>query len=168
MYRTPRGVHVSVTTRIRVDALPAGELDAIRAAGRDAYGNALRAEEAPGVPLRCCLRPATEGEAVALISVSPFERRGPYAEVGPVFIHADSCPGYTETADYPQGYAAWPTMVFRPYHSDGRMAYAAITTADVTTADHVIDEIFGDPTIQVIHTRNVLAGCFMFAIHRAE
>jgi Protein of unknown function (DUF1203) len=85
-----------------------------------------------------------------------------------VFVHADSCAGYAATDRYPDGYRDWPTMVFRPYHDDGRMAYAAITTGDANTAERTIDEIFtSDPTIDVIHTRNVLAGCYMFAIHRA-
>jgi hypothetical protein len=59
-------------------------------------------------------------------------------------------------------------MIFRPYHFDGCMAYPAIAMVDGPQAEQAIETIFADPTIEVIHTRNVYAGCYMFAIHRAE
>ena len=57
-------------------------------------------------------------------------------------------------------------MVFRPYRYDGRMAYDAIAMGDGVSAEQVIADIFADRTVEFIHTRNVYAGCFMFAITR--
>jgi hypothetical protein len=71
-----------------------------------------------------------------------------------VFVHAERCAGYTEQSRYPDGYRDWTTMIFRPYHFDGPQA------------EQAIDKIFADPTIEIIHGRNVYAGCYMFAIHR--
>jgi len=83
-----------------------------------------------------------------------------------VFVHAERCAGYTEPSRCPAGYRDWATMIVRPYHADGRMAYAAIAMVEGPQAEQTIDEIFADPTIEIIHSRNVYAGCYMFAIHR--
>ncbi len=154
----------------RISAIPPQTLDRIRAAGHDDFGNPLQGfvDVEGGSPLRCCLRPATAGERLMLIAYQPFSRPGPYAEVGPVFVHAEQCAGYGEPSRYPEGYRSWKTMVFRPYHFDGRMAYPALAMVDGPQAELVIDTIFADPTIEMIHTRNVHAGCYMFAIHRPE
>ncbi len=151
-----------------VTAIPAEVLDHIRAAGQDDFGNPLVrvVSEAGGVPMRCCLRPAEQGGQMCLIAYRPFTRPGPYAECGPVFIHADACAGYAEVESYPSGYRDWPTMVFRPYLYDGTIAYDAIRMGDGATAEAVIARIFADPAIEVIHTRNVYAGCYMFRISR--
>ncbi|MGI5516101.1 DUF1203 domain-containing protein [Streptomyces sp. CA-106131] len=62
-----------------------------------------------GSPLRCCLRPITLGERIALVSYAPLRRwaaasgalPGAYDEQGPVFIHADGCDGFTPGENYP-------------------------------------------------------------------
>lgn len=76
----------------RVTALPAGELDDIRSRGVDDSGNPLvvtENQEEGGAPLRCCLREAAVGEQVTLLAHRPSTVGGAYAEVGPVFVHAD-------------------------------------------------------------------------------
>ena len=152
----------------RVTPIPADVLDRIRAAGHDDSGNPLVpiASETGGAPMRCCLEPAAPGDRLCLIAYRPFTRRGPYAETGPVFIHAEACAGYTSTGSYPPGYRDWPTMVFRPYHYDGAIAYDAIQLGDGPTAETLIAGLLADPAIEFIHTRNLYAGCYMFCISR--
>ena len=155
-------------TAFRVTPIPADVLDRIRAAGHDDFGNPLvpAADEEGGSPMRCCLRRSAPGDRLCVIAYRPFTRPGPYAESGPVFIHADRCAGYDDTGAYPAGYRDWPTMVFRPYRYDGVIAYDAIQMGDAKTAEALIADIFADPTIEFIHTRNVYAGCYMFRIGR--
>jgi Protein of unknown function (DUF1203) len=153
----------------RVQAIPAAVLERIRAAGHDDFDNPLVpiTDDAGGSPMRCCLQPSAPGDVVYLISYRPFTSPGPYAEVGPVFVHAESCPGYSAVDRYPDGYRDWPTMIFRPYRYDGAIAYDAIRMGDASTADALVAEMFADPEIEFVHTRNVYAGCYMFAIVRA-
>ena len=162
--------HATTTadTAFWVTAIPAGTLHHIRAAGQDDFGNELvpAVSEAGGAPMRCCLKPSEPGDRVCLIAYRPFTRPGPYAESGPVFIHAGACAGYPDASSYPAGYRDWPTMVFRPYHYDGTIAYDAIQMGDGATAEALIAAMFADPGIEFIHTRNVYAGCFMFGISR--
>jgi Protein of unknown function (DUF1203) len=159
----------------RVHAIPSGTLDEIRLAGHDRFGNELIPiiDADGGSPVRCCLRRSAPGETLYLIAHRPFTRPGPYAEAGPVFVHASACPGYDENDAYPAGYRDWPPMVFRPYRHDPELncdtiAYDAIQIGEGATAESLISSIFADPTINFIHTRNVHAGCFMFSITRAD
>jgi hypothetical protein len=159
----------------RVHPIPSSTLTEIRLAGHDRFGNELTpiVDADGGSPLRCCLRRSTPGETLYLIAHRPFTRPGPYAEAGPVFVHASACPGYNENDAYPAGYRDWPAMVFRPYRHHAELncdaiAYDAIEIGGGDAAEVLIGAIFADPTINFIHTRNVHAGCFMFSITRAR
>lgn len=160
----------TTATGFRIQAIAPQVLERWRESRADAYGNHLTPtiDDEGGSPLRCCLRPAEPGARLLLAAYSPFPIPGPYAEVGPVFVHADDCPGYPTPDQYPPHYRDWPTMVFRPYRYSGEMAYDGLAKVDGKDAEAAIATMFADPTVGVIHARNVLAGCFMFAIHRPD
>jgi Protein of unknown function (DUF1203) len=168
-------IEVPAHLAFRVQAIPSTTLAEIRLAGRDRFGNELTpiVDADGGSPLRCCLRRSTPGEELYLIAYRPFTRPGPYAETGPVFVHADPCAGYSENDAYPAGYRDWSPMVFRPYRHHAELdcdaiAYDAIQIGGGDTAESLIRDIFTDPIIDFIHTRNVHAGCFMFSVTRAD
>ena len=168
-------IEAPAATAFRVHAIPPATLAEIRLAGRDQCGNELRSftDADGGSPLRCCLRRSTAGERVSLIAYRPFAEPGPFAETGPVFVHASACQGYADNDLYPDGFRDWPPMIFRPYRHDGDLdcdmiAYEAIKMGDGVVAESLIASMFSDPTINFIHTRNVNAGCFMFTITRPE
>ncbi|MEJ7629409.1 MAG: DUF1203 domain-containing protein [Nocardioidaceae bacterium] len=158
----------ATTPAFRVEAIASDHLDRIRAAGRDDFGNPfdVTVDVDGGSPLRCCLRPTEPGERIALIAHSPSPGPGPYAEVGPVFVHAEACRGYQTPAQYPPGYRDWAPMIFRPYDASGAMVYPALAMVEAEHAERVIATMLADPGIELIHARNVYAGCFMFTIHR--
>lgn len=151
-----------------VHALPGSDLERVRAAGVDDFGHPLRpvvVDEEPGTPLRCCLREAHVGEEVALLAWRPLVHApgSVYAEVGPVFVHAHACPGYADSARYPEGFRA-RTQVFRSYAADGDMRAAEV--AHGGQAENVLARLLADPAAAVVHSRNVAAGCYMLAVTR--
>jgi hypothetical protein len=154
----------------RIRALPAEELDRIRQTGVDDFGHALRlsvVDEEAGTPLRCCLREAHVAERVALISWRPL-REAPdsvYAEVGPVFVHAEACAGYRDATSYPEGFRH-RTQVLRSYSASGDMLDAVVMEG--AAAEEAIAALFTNPQAAVVHSRNVKAGCYMFAVYRAD
>ena len=85
------------TNSLLVHAIGPARLDVVRTTGADGHGNQLRpfAATGEGEPLRCCLRYAEPGEQITLISYAPFEHPSVWREVGPVYIHAARCEGYT-------------------------------------------------------------------------
>jgi hypothetical protein len=154
-------------TPFTVDALAPARLEAIRSRGTDDSGNAvsrgLRGEG--GEPLRCCLRLAEAGEQVLLIAYRPFDRPGPYAETGPVFIHAARCAGYSPQAGYPEAFRD-RMQVFRSYDAEGVITGGRLCSPQ-ERAEDVIAEIFEDESVERIHTRNVVFCCYMLQIRRA-
>jgi len=146
------------------EAIPAAELDAIRAAGRDETGNPVEARvlEDGGSPLRCCLREARAGERVLLIAYTPPGTAGAYAERGPVFIHAERCAGYLTPGQYPPGLAHRQQIV-RAYDRQGRIA-DGVLVADGGHAQRVIAELLARPEVELVHLRNVGYGCYNFAV----
>lgn len=141
----------------------------MRVAGYDRYGNpwTVHPGDPTGSPLRCCLRMAEPGEPVTLIAWSPATVPGPYAEVGPVFVHHEACAGYRTPHRYPDAFHA-RRQILRCYRADGTQDYHAhreiIADEDIEAA--VLDRL-AVPGVSTVHVRNVLAGCFMLAARSA-
>jgi hypothetical protein len=142
------------------------DLDRIRDAGIDDFGNILNpvVDEAGGSPLRCCLRDARPGERIALIAHRPFPWPGPYAEVGPIFIHADRCDGYDAPNLYPAGFAN-RRQLLRAYDHN-RAICDAVPVKDGAQAERVLSWLLSRAEVDFVHSRNVEWGCYMFAIER--
>jgi hypothetical protein len=153
-----------MTTTFRVEAIPAHTLSQVRSAGRDEAGNELheRVDDEGGSPLRCCLRDTRPGERVLLIAYTPPGVTGPYAERGPIFVHASPCQGYPDVHRYPHALGRRQQIV-RGYDRAGNMATATVV-ADGPAAERELVAVLGRPDIQVAHVRNVAAGCYNFAV----
>ena len=150
-----------------VTSLETAVADEMRNAPRDAHGNALHAEmqTAPGNPCRHCLRRAKPGERLVLFSYSPFDVRNPYNEVGPVFVHADGCPRYTQTDRLPEDFLNRP-IVLRGYDDQQRIADVAVVVDGAT--QRRVEELLADPKIAFVHARSFTHGCFLFRVDRAR
>jgi hypothetical protein len=101
-----------------------------------------------------------------LIAYRPLPGSSPWAETGPVFVHAAECEGYPSDGGLPTALRTGP-RVLRGYHPDGSLDYDHI--AFVATGDDVepaIDELLGQPDVDVIHVRAHLAQCFTYAVRR--
>jgi hypothetical protein len=154
-------------TTLLVCAIDPVRLDAVRAAGRDESGNPLVASVAEGwEPLRCCLNKATLGEPIALISFSPFTVHSPWAETGPVFIHARGCSGYGAPGVLPADLRTGP-RVLRTYHADGSLDYDDITVVGPGEDIEVpLRELLGRSQVAVVHVRALAAQCYTYAVTR--
>ncbi|MEU4681241.1 DUF1203 domain-containing protein [Micromonospora sp. NPDC023737] len=149
-----------------VRPLPSDLLHVVRRTRRDAADRPVEATTAGGgEPLRCCLRDAAPGEALLLFGYAPPTAEGPYREIGPVFTHAAACPGPGPTDAYP---AAWRgrEQILRAYDRQGRIHGGR--RHDGFDPEPVIAELLADPAVRQLHSRNVVYGCFMFAVERAD
>jgi hypothetical protein len=162
------GKFTAPTPVFHVQALPPERLERIRQTGRDDGGNpGLRRVTAEGgEPLRCCLRVAAANEALVLIAYRPFETQGPYAETGPVFVHAEKCEGYKRPECYPDDFRG-RQQVFRCYNAQGDIIGGRLAEAG-DSPEELIRELFSDPAVDRIHTRNVVYGCYMLEIRRTK
>ena len=148
-----------------ISPIAATRLEAMRRDGTDDAGERLEpfiADE-DGAPLRCCLRESHAGERLVLMAYRPKGTAGAYREIGPVFVHADRCQGYAERDTYPAGFRH-RRQVFRAYDDAGRIADALLV--DGAQAEERIEQLFARADVARVHSRNVLYGCYMFAIDR--
>ncbi|MFF3919054.1 DUF1203 domain-containing protein [Streptomyces sp. NPDC001852] len=147
----------------------AGSLKELRTADDAGRPPSPFTDEEGGAPLRCCLRRSRPGERIALVSYAPLRRwaaetgaaPGAYDEQGPVFIHAEECPG-------PSGTAALPFTdahrVLRRYSADGRILGGRLVDDGFPSA---LTEAFADPEVAVVHVRAVEYGCFLYEVRRS-
>lgn len=162
--QTDPAVPTHATSPLIAQPIPAACLDEMRSRGGDDLGNPVQAAAATGdgEPLRCCLRYAVGGEAIALISYSP-EGQGVWREVGPVYVHADGCPG-PSTTSLPHELRGGP-RVLRAYRPDGSMNYEQNTL--VPEGEDIEDELrrlLRDPDVSKVHVRTVLPQCYLFSV----
>jgi hypothetical protein len=154
------------TPSLRVHAIDPARLDAIRSTGADGHGNQLRpfAATGDGEPLRCCLRYAEPGEQITLISYAPFERPSVWREVGPVYIHAARCEGYTSVGRLPGQLATGP-RVLRTYRADATMNYEHNTVVtEKVDLEPIVERLLGKPDVTTIHVRTLAPQCFLYAV----
>lgn len=143
--------------------VPPADLHRIRCNGNDDFGNRLIPRAADeGLPLRCCLRLSEQGEKVALIAYRPSKQGGPYAEVGPVFVHSGRCDGHPGDA-FPGDFHD-RRAVLRPYDADGLMLEGIL--AEPGTSEGELRRLFDDPRVALVQVRNVVAGCWNFSVRR--
>jgi len=155
-------------TELRVIAIDPSRLEAVRAAGKDEHGNQFRPYGALGwEPLRCCLRIAAEGERIALISYAAFTAQSPWAEVGPVYVHADDCGGYPGSSDLPAELRTGP-RILRSYHADETLDYDDIEyVPDGEDVESALRELLDRPNVALVHVRAAMTQCFLFEVRPA-
>ncbi|AJE85075.1 MULTISPECIES: DUF1203 domain-containing protein [Streptomyces] len=128
-----------------------------------------------GSPLRCCLRPVEAGERVALVSYAPLRRwarttgatPGAYDEAGPVFLHAEECPG-PRGEGYPFARPG-ALRTLRRYDSAGHIVGGRLFEIPQEAGpgfDKALGEAFADPRVALVHVRAVEYGCFQFEVRR--
>jgi hypothetical protein len=142
-------------------------LEAMRRGRIDDAGEPFEVFDAgtDGAPLRCCLREARSGDRLALIAYRPEGTSGAYRELGPVFVHGGACAGYPDKHSYPAGFLQ-RSQILRAYGEDGRIVGGLVVEgADAETG---IRQLFARPDVAFLHSRNVIYGCYMFAIHRVS
>jgi len=158
-----------IATTMTVHAIPADELEEVRRSGRDVAGHRpVRWPNPAGMPLRCCLRRATPDDDVLLISHAPLGQPSAWREVGPVFIHAQPCAGYDDTAGLPVELGQGP-KVLRGYRSDGSLDYDAIRTVDPgEDIERPLLELLGATDVHEVHVRALREQCFTYLVRRSS
>jgi Protein of unknown function (DUF1203) len=155
-----------LTHGLLVHAIDPTRLDGVRSTGADGHGNQLRpfAATGQGEPLRCCLRYAQPGEQITLMSYAPFERASVWREIGPVYIHAARCEGYTSTCRLPEQLAAGP-RVLRTYRADDTMNYERNTVVtDEADLEPIIERLLSEHDVATVHVRTLAPQCFLYAV----
>jgi hypothetical protein len=70
----------------------------------DAHGQPpeRHVSDGSGVPCRHCLTDVAAGEPYLILAWRPFSGPQPYAETGPIFLHAEDCQRHDKAAGMPE------------------------------------------------------------------
>lgn len=151
---------------LQFTAMPEEQAEAFRAGANDAYGRPAERAVSPGdMPCRHCLGMIETGSEMLLLAYRPFPALQPYAETGPIFLHAGSCRRYAASEVLPPMLES-PDYILRGYGYDDRIVYgtgAVTPTADITArATHLLQR----SDIAYLHVRSARNNCYQCRIDR--
>ena len=140
----------------------------VRAGGADANGQPALARVAEGGanPCRHCLGLIADGDAKLVVAHRPFPSLQPYAETGPIFLHARPCTRYA-AAELPGWFAFMDPALVRGYDKDHWIRYE---TGDVVRGPEIAGacrRILADASIAYVHVRSKY-NCFQCRVDRAS
>lgn len=153
---------------VRFTALDTEPVRRLQNGGSDANGQPCERAISSGVgtPCRHCLKLIEKDEDFLILSCRPFPAPQPYAEQGPIFLHAKACHRHDGGGIVPQILES-PQYIVRGYDSRDRIVYG---TGRVTPTNGIPDyasEVFRNPDVAYIHVRSATNNCYQCRIDRA-
>jgi hypothetical protein len=155
--------------QILFKALPTEAVRALQMGAPDAYGAIpeRKVSDGKGVPCRHCLQTVAAGQEYLILAYRPFPALQPYAETGPIFLHAEPCGRAAETDALPEIFRSTPDYIVRGYSAEDRIVYgsgAVIPTGEIRLR---ATALFADPGIAYLHVRSARNNCYQCRIERA-
>lgn len=153
---------------IKIIPLPTHDVREIQSGGPDAYGNIAKqyVSNGSGIPCRHCLENVTAGENYLVLSYMPFPKQQPYAETGPIFLHAKTCDRYANTPDLPTGIMARETVLLKAYNANDKIVYGKGCLIPPDQIACRSADLFKEKHIAYLHIRSAYNNCFSFKIER--
>ncbi|OCP16970.1 MULTISPECIES: DUF1203 domain-containing protein [unclassified Ensifer] len=153
---------------LRYIPMSTDQAERLRHGGKDAYGNPpeRHISDGDGVPCRHCLRNVEAGDAYLIFALRPFTSLQPYAETGPVFIHADECPTYTERAR-PPILRSSKDYLLRGYGSNERIIYGTGGVVPTEQLEARAEALLAMPEVASVHVRSAKNNCYQCRMERA-
>jgi Protein of unknown function (DUF1203) len=103
--------------------LPTNQVRALQNGLFDANGHTpeRHISDGNGNTCRHCLTEIDQGDEFLVVAHRPFSTCQPYAEQGPVFLHAKECPSYLNTLCLPKFHQRQESLLLRGYDKDERI-----------------------------------------------
>ena len=157
-------------TQVRFTPIPSEHARAFWNGGLDANGMAPERQisDGEGVPCRHCLRPVAAGEPYLILAYRPFPALQPYAEVGPIFLHAEPCEAYDEGERTPDMYLEGEPRIVRGYDRDDRIIYGSGRIVAPQDMAGYASALLDDPATAYVHVRSSQNNCFACRIDRVD
>lgn len=152
---------------MRIQGIPSERAAQFRACAPDANGQAPQviAAQDGRYPCRHCLGLIAKGDDVLVLSYRPFDALQPYAETGPIFLHAIECQRYDSDA-LPLWFVGLDPAAVRGYDARDWIRY---DTGQIVRGDELTnacEDILRDGNVAYVHIRSKF-GCFQARAERA-
>jgi hypothetical protein len=153
---------------IQFKALPTEDMRALQRGGADAYGLTPepKISDGDGVPCRHCLRNVAAGDPYLVLAYRPFPALQPYAETGPIFLHAQECERAVEAETLPEMLESTDYIV-RGYGKDDRIVYGSGGVIPTDAIAARAETLFERDDIAYVHVRSARNNCYQCRIERA-
>ena len=153
---------------IQFTALDSDLVDKFRGGTADANGQVPEREisDGSGLPCRHCLKDIEAGAPYLVLALRPFPVLQPYAELGPIFLHAEQCERHLPQPGLPDVLAVRETALIKGYGKNDRIKYGTgriIPTAEIPSA--AVD-LFEDGEVAYIHVHSAQNNCYTCRIDR--
>lgn len=152
--------------KIRVLGIPSPITLALRRGAPDANGQPALAAQAEGQanPCRHCLGLIKEGDEMLVFSHRPFNTVQPYAETGPVFLHATDCVHY-DADTLPGWFQYLEPALIRGYDDRDWIRYETGKVVSGPALDAECRAILARPEVAYVHIRSRF-NCFQCRVER--
>jgi hypothetical protein len=154
---------------LRFVALPTEIVRAYQSGAPDANGQKpeRRISDGDHVPCRHCLTEIAAGESYLVLAHRPFPALQPYAESGPIFLHAAPCARYADEGAPPRMFRDWLHLLIRGYGADDRIVYGTGGQIRAEELEEAAADVLADPAVAYVHVRSAQYNCYQCRIERA-
>jgi Protein of unknown function (DUF1203) len=155
-------------TGLVFSALPTAVVHAVQGGGPDANGRApeRQTSDGQGNPCRHCLTEIAAGAPMLVLAWRPFPVLQPYAELGPIFLHAEPCPRYAASGSLPPMFRGWERLLIRGYRHDDRILYGTGQVFAIAEVEAAAAAILDRPAAAYVHVRSAANNCYQCRIDR--
>ncbi|MDJ0756579.1 MAG: DUF1203 domain-containing protein [Ardenticatenaceae bacterium] len=155
-------------SNLRFVALPTEEVRALQAGGLDANGQKpeRHISDGKGVPCRHCLTLVAAGEPYLILNYRPFPDVQPYAESGPIFLHAEPCTRHNESRELPKMFRRYKQLLIRGYNHDDRIIYGTGQVVIPGEAEAALSQMLENPQVAYVHMRSATNNCYQGRVER--
>jgi hypothetical protein len=153
---------------IRIVALDSALVKRLQTGGLDANGQMPERHICEGgmMPCRHCLTDIRAGEPYLILAHRPFGSVQPYAEQGPIFLHAEGCPRHPDGADVPAMFRERKDYLIRGYGADDRIVYGTGKIVPPAAMVEAAQDMFANSRVAYIHVRSASNNCYQARIDR--
>ncbi len=151
---------------LRFVALPTDAVNALRTGAADANGQVpeRRRSDGVGVPCRHCLAQVASGEPHLVLAYRPFPAPQPYAEIGPIFLHAAACARHEPETRVPSIFLARESLLIRGYGGDDRIVYGTGQVVRIAELVQAASALLQLPGVAYLHARSAANNCYQCRI----
>ena len=155
-------------TGLKFLAMPTEIARAYQSGKPDAYGRVpeRRISDGDGVPCRHCLTDVAAGDEYLVVAYRPFPDLQPYAETGPIFLHAARCERHPEAGDTPDMFLKREQLLIRGYGQDDRILYGTGQVIRTEETADIATRLLERPDVAYLHLRSASNNCFQCRIER--
>ncbi|MEH6401760.1 MAG: DUF1203 domain-containing protein [Sneathiella sp.] len=123
-----------------------------------------RIADEEGLPCRHCLEEVAIGDEYLILSYKPFKTTQPYAEQGPIFLHAKECRAYSDVENLPAMYVPENSTLLRGYDHLERIVYGTGEVVKNTDIAKAALKILNFAGVTHVHARSATNNCFQYRI----